>query len=464
MAEPVGSPLWWLDRLLKKLQKRRAEISVYDDYYEGRHPLAFASEKFLKAFGGLFESFADNWCDLVVDAVEERLNVTGFRVEADAKGDDAAWRIWQANNLDADSQMGITEALVNGLAAAIVWAGPDDQTPSITMEHPREVIVETAPGNRRQRLAALKWWTDDREGIDYATVYLPDAIYKFRTRTRAEKRGMGAGLNAGTAKWVQRDVAGEPWPLPNPLKVVTVVPIANRPRLLVPGVSEIKRVIPIQDAVNKLVSDMLVTSEFSAFKQRWATGMDIPVDPETNQPIEPFRAAVDRLFIAEDPNSKFGEFQASDLSNFVQAIELVVQHIASQTRTPPHYFYLRGQFPSGESIKSAETGLVAKARRKMRTIGEDLEEIIRLAFAVIDDPKADEPGLETIWADPESRTEAEHVDATIKKRALKVPLLQLWEDVGYSPQQIERFKEMLAEEAQLGLVDNDPDPTISVTG
>jgi hypothetical protein len=458
----VGSPLWWLDNLQKKLQKRRSEIAVYDDYYEGRHPLAFASEKFLKAFGGLFEAFADNWCDLVVDAVEERLNVTGFRLEADSRGDDAAWAMWQANNLDADSQMGITEALVNGLAAAIVWAGPNDTTPSITMEHPREVIVASAPGNRRRRLAALKWWTDEDQGVEMATVYLPDAIYKYRTRTKAERRGMGAGQNAGSAKWVERDTPGEDWPLKNPLGVVPVVPLANRPRLLVPGVSEIKRVIPLQDAVNKLVTDMVVASEFSAFRQRWATGMDIPVDPETNQPIEPFRAAVDRLFMAEDAQTQFGEFGETNLANFVTAIEMVVQHIASQTRTPPHYFYLRGQFPSGESIKSAETGLVAKARRKMRHLGEDLEEVIRLGFKVLDDPRADQPGLETIWADPESRTEAEHVDATAKKRALKVPLLQLWEDIGYSPQQIDRFKQMHAEEAALGLVDNDPDPAIAI--
>jgi hypothetical protein len=463
MAEPVGSPLWWLDRLLKKLQKRRAEISVYDDYYEGRHPLAFASEKFLKAFGGLFESFADNWCDLVVDAVEERLNVTGFRVEANAKGDDDAWRIWQANNLDADSQMGITEALVNGLAGAIVWAGPDDQTPSITIEHPREVIVETAPGNRRQRLAALKWWTDEerghrlRHGVP-ARRHLQVPHPHARREARHGRRPQRRHGQVGAARRRRRTLAAA-----QPAEGRHRRPIANRPRLLVPGVSEIKRVIPIQDAVNKLVSDMLVTSEFSAFRSggrpAW-TSRSIP------RPTSPSSPSGRPSTGCSSPRTRTpsSASSASDLSNFVQAIEMVVQHIASQTRTPPHYFYLRGQFPSGESIKSAETGLVAKARRKMRHLGEDLEEIIRLAFAVIDDPKADEPGLETIWADPESRTEAEHVDATIKKRALKVPLLQLWEDVGYSPQQIERFKEMLVEEAALGLVDNDPDPTITSPG
>jgi hypothetical protein len=126
---------------------------------------------------------------------------------------------------------------------------------------------------------------------------------------------------------------------------------------------------------------------------------------------------------------------------------MLVQHVASQTRTPPHYFYLRGQFPSGESIKSAETGLVAKAKRKMRHFGEGWEEVIRLAFSVMNDDRADIVDAETIWGDPESRSESEHIDAVVKKLALGVPQQQLWEDADYTPQQIDRFHAMLREQA-----------------
>ena len=203
---------------------------------------------------------------------------------------------------------------------------------------------------------------------------------------------------------------------------------------------------------------MLVASEFGAFRQRWVTGMEIPRDPETNQPVEPFRAAVDRLWMSENPEVKFGEFSSTDLVPYVKSVEMLVQHVASQTRTPPHYFYLSGQFPSGESIKSAETGLVAKARRKMRHLSESWEEVMRLAFAVEDDERADFAAAETIWADPESRTEGEHVDATLKKKALDVPIQQLWEDLGYSPQQIERFRGMLAESAFLNALAGPPAP------
>jgi hypothetical protein len=60
---------------------------------------------------------------------------------------------------------------------------------------------------------------------------------------------------------------------------------------------------------------------------------------------------------------------------------VLIQHVAAQTRTPPHYLLGQsGAFPSGESLKATETGLVAKVKRKQTTFGETWEEAMRLAF------------------------------------------------------------------------------------
>ena len=90
-----GSPLDIATQLLIKLQNREADLKKLQDYYDGRHRLAFSSQKFRNAFGGLFSAFADNWMPLVVDAVEERLNVEGFRYGDDPDADKDAWAIWQ---------------------------------------------------------------------------------------------------------------------------------------------------------------------------------------------------------------------------------------------------------------------------------------------------------------------------------------------------------------------------------
>jgi hypothetical protein len=228
---------------------------------------------------------------------------------------------------------------------------------------------------------------------------------------------------------------------------VPVVPLVNNPLLLdSAGRSELIPVIPVQDAVNKLCADMIVASEFGSFRQRWATGVDIPVNPETNQPIDDFKTAIGKVWRTPNTDARFGDFEQTDLGQFVSAIEMFVQHVASQTRTPPHYFNsFGGQFPSGEAIKSAETGLVAKARRKMRHFGESLEEVMRLALVASGDRRTRKvENMEVIWKDPESRVESEVADSLVKLKSLNVPDRILWERYGMSPQEIERAEALIA--------------------
>lgn len=446
MAEIMsGSPDWWLSRLEARLVRRRKDVKRYHDYYRGDHPLPSAPEKAKEAFLRLLEQATSNWMALVVDATTERLTVDGFRLGEDQRGDAEAWRLWQENNLDADAEMVHTEALVSGEAYVSVWADPArPESALITPEHPSQVVVEHVPGSVRQRSAALKVWTDDVAEEDLATLYLPDAIYKFRA-----KRAMGdvvfegySGVYGRQTRWEPRDVPGEQWPLANPLGVVPVVPFRNRPELGAVGCSELAAVIPIQDRINTTLFDRLMASEFGAFRQRWVTGMEIPVDPDTGEPVEPFRVAVDRLWMTENPNAKFGDFAETNLAGYIAAVEADIQHIAAITRTPPHYLLGPGSnLPSGDALRSTETGLVKKSRRCQVHFGESWEEVLRLSFQVAgDESRAAVANSETIWRDPEARTEGELVDALLKMATLGVPNEVLWERWGASPQEIARWK------------------------
>jgi hypothetical protein len=424
------TPVEMVKVLEKELSSRQSTLMRLQDYHDGKHRLAFSSQKFREAFGGMFSAFADNWCQLVVDAVEERLNVEGFRYGTDPNADGDAWKIWQANGLDADSQLAHSEALIKGDSFAIVW-GDRDGKPKVSIESPRDVVVAYEPGSRKNRVAALKLW---REGDDLcATLFTPDFVYKF------EKENGG--------EWEPDFDDADGWMIPNPLGVVPVVQLSNRASLTSAyGVSEFLNVMPQQDMVNKLLADMMIASEYIAFPQRYVTGLELQIDENTGRAIKPFEVSIDKLLVAEDPAAKFGTLTAGDLGNYVTGIDTLVQHIASQTRTPPHYFFLGGQFPSGDAIKSAETGLVAKAKRKMRFFGEAWEEVIRLCFKVQGDPRGDIDDTETIWGDPEYRSESERADALVKRSSLGVPRQQLWEDAGYSQTQISRFKAMEADD------------------
>lgn len=438
-----GEPERVLRRLDAALGERRPRLQKYEDYDAGKHKLAFATTRFRRTFGNLFREFADNWCPLVVDAAAERLVVEGFRFGGADDADGEAWDLWQRSYLDADSRALQREAIKLGVGYTLVTPGRDG--PTITVESPFEVIVGRKAGSRRDRAAALKKWQDE-SGRIYATVYLPSAVYKFQS---AEPVDRLSTTDLWEIRWEPRD--GVDFRTNNPLGVVPVVPLHNNPTLLGDGRSDLEQVIPVQDAVNKLVTDMLVASEFAAFRQRWATGLEVPADPETGEPVpdNKFLASVARVWAVEDPEARFGEFEASDLGNYVKAIEMLIQHLAARTRTPPHYLLGQsGAFPSGESLKSTETGLVAKVQDKQIDFGEGWEETIRLAFrAKGDDARAEDYGLETIWRDPESRTMGEVVDAALKLKEIGVPREALWERIGATPQERARWRALAEQEA-----------------
>jgi len=442
---PVGSSPWWIDRLSKVLDNRAAPMRKYEEYYRGKHPMLYAGSKYRAAFGNLFSGFADNFCGLVVDAVEQRLDIEGFRMGSDEslKADADAWRIWQSNNLDARSQIAHTEALVKGETSVLIWVDPDDSDQvQITVQDALQMAIgyDRATG---QRLAALKRFVQD-DGSTWFTLYLPDRIEKYQTLPKGASNAM---LKFGRYALEQRQTPGENWPLPNPIGVVPVVPLLNLPHFDGTGTSEIASVIPLQNALNKLFLDMLVASEYAAFRQRWATGLELEIDEDTGKPKNPFQANAGSIWTVEEAATKFGEFDVTDLENYVKAIETTIQHIATITSTPPHYLLgSSGAFPSGESLTATETGLVEKAKRKQRYLGEGWEEVIRVAFKVLDDPKGDIMDSETIWRDPESKNEGVHIDALVKLGSLGVPEEMLWEMAGLTPQQIERAKAIIAKE------------------
>jgi hypothetical protein len=178
----------------------------------------------------------------------------------------------------------------------------------------------------------------------------------------------------------------------------------------------------------------------------WVTGMEIPED-ENGQPVEPFRAAMDRIWMAEDPDTRFGEFGATDLVPYLKAVEQDVKDIASRTRTPSQYLLGEMVNLSGDALKVAESGLVAKVRQRMRPFGESLEETLRLALTAAGDPRGANTRTETIWRNPEFRTEGELVAALIQMATIGVPHEALWERWGASQEEIRRWKAMQTDAA-----------------
>ncbi len=421
--------------LSDKLDETYPDLVRLDTYWHGQQPAAFLSPASAEALGDRFRVLAVNFPRRAVEAISERLQVTGFRTDGpDAEPDESLWRIWRRAGMEDASAQAHTDALVYGRSFVIVWADTAGH-PVITIESPRQVAVVRDPATR-QVTAALKRWVADGKG--HAVLFQPDKI----TRMTSQGNVVDPAAMPSTG-WTTTDT------LRNPLGVVPVVPIVNRGRLLdVDGVSEMGDVLDLADALNKLVVDMMVTSEFYARPRRWATGLEIVEDDDGN-PVKPFSAALDDVWQSEAPDTKFGQFDPARLDGYADAIALVTQQIGALTGLPPHYLGLHGDQPaSADAIRSAEASLVARAYALHRTFGTAWADVARLVLAVRDGTDPATLDVETVWANPETRTPAQAADAAAKLAGIGVPLSVVLSDtLGMSPQQVERVRQAVRSDA-----------------
>jgi hypothetical protein len=437
------SPLWWVARLYDRLQEQRKYFDKMDAYYRGCPPRPpWLADQAIGEFHRLLDLTKSNYMGLVVDSSVEREAIEGFRIGDMQAADQPTWDIWQANNMDSASDQLLLEAAIGGCSFLLVAPNPDDTAlPLMYAEHPTQAVVEYVPGTaRRERAAGLKVWLDDWTGRTMATLYLPDAIYKYSAPTQPQ------GVT-GNIRWEPRQVRGERWPAPNPLGEVPLVELANNPRLLTGGVSEIDDLYPIQDRIGKTLADRLMTQDYGAFPQRFAIGY-----PDTD--AEGNRNRIDigrnRMITSDAPETRFGQFTAADLAGYMEAKREDVKDIASRSRVPAQYLLGEMSNISGEVLKASESGLVSKVRQRMRTFGEGFEDAVRLARKAAGMGGGDE-AMETIWRNPEFRTEGELVDALTKMATLGVPHEVLWERWGASQVEIARWRDMLAEQDAAGL-------------
>jgi len=437
-----------IDNLIQTMSERLdaqiPALTTIDQYWNGTQPAAYLSPEAREALGERLRVLSVNYPRLAVSALAERLSVAGFRTSGpDTEPDSELWRIWRANGMEVASSQAHVDALAYGRSYVIVWA--NDRGPLITVESPKNVTVQRDPATG-EVVAAFKRWAAD--GYGAGALYGPDEIVLVRNRVAA---GDGAALPSTGWQVVEK--------IPNPFGVVPVVPLVNSGRLHeYDGASEMTPVTALSDALAKILTDSLVTSEYYARPRRWATGLEIVEDAD-GKPVKPFSAALDDVWQSEHPESKFGQFPAADLGSYGDMVATITQQIGAMSGLPPHFLGLHGDQPaSADAIRSAEAQLVARAQAKQLMFGHGWAQVAKLAIAARDGSDVHRLDVQTVWSSAETRTPAQAADAAAKLAGIGVPLsVVLADQLGYSPAQIERVREARRAEALDGLATTLPD-------
>ena len=418
-------------------------------YYHGNHDLAFATDKFRNAFGSLFREFALNLCPAVCESVRDKLRVVGFGV--DCVGTQAASlhgstehalsvrsdvnRIWNANRMRIRAGEVHKEALICGDAYMIVW--PDAAGNAVMYPNRAASVTVTYDDEQPGRIVrAAKYWRGADKRIRLNLFY-PDRIEKYVSKETSE----GALFDATefvpfvqSARFSVSSTTGEgqaeACTLNNPYGVVPVFHFANNAGIGEFGRSELDAAMPIQDGLNKSMLDMLVAMEYSAFRQRWAAGIEVEIDND-GKVVPPFTAGVDHLWISQNADATFGDFATANLEQFLKVKDSFRGDIASVTGTPLHYF-MQSQTrntASGEALRKAETRFIAKVRDRQESFGQIWADAMQFALTI--EGKGSGVQLITDWEDPAPMSDKEFLENILLKKQIGLPVEQALIEAGY---------------------------------
>ncbi|WP_081790468.1 phage portal protein [Nocardioides sp. URHA0032] len=398
---PVGSPKWWLRRLDEERTRRAEVYAAYRELVEDIHPLPESTETSQK-FARMAGLSTTNLMGLAAEATAERMSVEGIRIGDEPEADKDAWRIWKDSDFDAGSDEAIAAALICERSFVSVSPPKGDGNPRLNYEDPSQVVLAYSPEG--ERIAALKVFGDEWTGDTFGTLYTPGYVVRMTQR--------GEGDPFSPSRWLARQMPnGAQAVTKNPLGEVPFFELQNRP--LGEIRSELAPLVLPQRLLNQTMFNVQAIAEYGAFRQKWATGIEVPRDPATGEPIAPYAANIASLFVAEGADAKFGDFNATDLKPHLDLAREIAGHMARISRLPATYFLTDVSNVGAETLALIVGGLVAKCQRRVKGYEPGLEGAIRLAFKALGDARS-KARIEVKWAEMETRSMAQAADAAVK--------------------------------------------------
>lgn len=425
---PKLTEMAYLESLCNDDLDEQALVCEYRDYYDGDHrtELTERQQAFLDSVAG--QKFRLNQCPNVVEALVDRLEVTGFEVIAQeeeseeipdppAESDEAeaqpgagladfAAMLWEENRMDAGQEEIFRQAAIDYVTYVVLDI---DEAGRITFNHNDRYTAPTATGsgtgegvklhyataNRRWGpiFATKRWAVQSGDGAGYRryfTVYYPDRIERYyqddREQSGSKERGESGWLRlvekegplAGVWPQPWIDQAGQPLGIP-------VVEFRNG------RASELSEVTPIQRALNKSFIDLIAAADAAGFSIYFAAGWTPtsdgnPIVLDAGGNVVSSNAALKlspgAIVYTTNKDGRMEVLPGDDLTRLIQVIDRHILSIAQVSRTPVSNFQMFGQIPSADSQKQLETGLLAKCKSRHRVYGNAWEDLIYLARRV----------------------------------------------------------------------------------
>jgi len=331
------------------LKDKQARYATLYAYYHGVQPIRYTTDKFRAQFADITARYTENWCSVVCDSLLDRLSLKGFKLD-DKAASDSIEDLWDDLDLSLDSDDIARDVAVCSEGFLMVEKTETGEVRAFANQ-PHLCQAFYAEDNPRELSMAAKWF--DRDGHANLTLYYPDRLEHYVAQKPRNEIQEAKAFAPDPENPVEKNEYGR-------------IPLFHFQRDRTSRNGELQNVIPLQDALNKLFADMMVSAEFGAWPQRWAI-MAAGTDASK---LKSSPASIMKFFYDAEGGQtpSVGQFAATELANFLSGIDHIATKIAVITRTPKHYLLQQGEM-SGEALIAEEAPLTRKAGKYSNRLG-----------------------------------------------------------------------------------------------
>jgi hypothetical protein len=385
-------------------QAERERLDEIDAWQRGKNPKVKAPASATADTKKLIELAKSPWMGLVVSTCSQAMYVDGVRTATDAE---------PAGEIT-------TAAAMRGVSPRKMYAvygdAANDEWPILGMQ------FEKAGGGK-----FLVRVFDDKEVVYLSCDSTGTSVEWIESRTH------GLGVTPIVGYWNLLDLDGR-------------------------SLGEVEPYIPLAGRIDKTNYDRLVTQHTNSWKKLWIAGMAQPDAEQTaNMSSEQvkLKLAQDDILVAEDSETKFGAFPASELQGFISAREADVKELAATSQTPA--YALTGDLVnlSADALAAARSTLDQKVLERKTSFGVSHGQALRLAaLAEGDATTANDVSLEVTWQDTSIRSLSAAADALGKiATQLGVPPAALWNLIpGVTKTTVDEWKRLAESGDPLGRI------------
>jgi hypothetical protein len=495
-AANMPDPQIWLD-LDEALESLHDALPGYDKaeaYYDGTVKEKFLSRAVQALLTGSDTDFNVNLAGRVVDAVQDRMEIAAVTAEpiddgedeeddteddtaeSDNSGmgasgimpagveqpddeemsdeekalDEAVSKIWRDNEMDIEAPEVHEKMLEYGDAYLFVGLCDDEDEPDsnrvdLFFNSPKNVRILYEDENpRKKRLSIKRWEVGPKANKRIRlNLYYKDGTYKFISKGASDRSG------AADFQVFTDDSTDEKGFLPNDTGEIPFFHFRTaRPY----GRPEHLKAYGCQDALTKIITNMMSTSDFAAFPQRWAlqetgttTDDDLDWDEGDNGATADTKNPSDlqsqlisgpgRIWPLRNMKA-VGQFTAADVSQFLQPLDKFTGLMAAVTATPVSYFLVTlgatATPASGESQRKGESPFISKVNARQLSAEATWQDAVSYGLKLL----GLEAEVKVRWAPVQVVSGKEGWEAVQAQQKAGVPVRQTLLEAGYTEAEV----------------------------